>query len=251
MRALWLLSTLLPATAAASSVDEVLAEVAPLRALRLATDAPEIPAEAYAKAAQGKRVSGIEAVEGIAAAKGWGVAIYDQPVEAVWKAVNDEAQHPSRLPIAHSAVVRGTPALTGRYLFEYMPLPVVRDRWWIVEVHHNADLYARSGGRVWEEAWDDATDPTMLEGTEWADEIERAVPVAWTKGAWLLVDLGDGRTLAEYFAWSDPGGKLPAGPASRFAGGAIRDTLEAMGQLAAEHAGQTGPGFVRPDQVPL
>jgi hypothetical protein len=69
----------------------------------------------------------------------------------------------------------------------------------------------------------------------------------------MLIDLGEGKTLVEYYVWSDPGGMLPPGPASRFAGGAVKDTLIAMRGLALEHQQGTayGSGFVKPDQSSL
>ncbi len=240
----------LVALAQARSVDEALALLEPLRALRHADAAPTVPRSAYASASAGQHVKGIEAVDGVAASKGWGVAVFDLPIEAVWKAVNDEKRFAGLLPVQESAVLTGTPNRDGRTLFQYMELPIVDDRWWVVAMDHNAELYTQSGGVVWELSWKDATDPSRLVGTGWASRVEDATPVAWTHGSWLLVDL-EGRTLVEYFVWSDPGGSIPAGPASKFAGGAVLDTLSAMEQLATEHAGSAEAGFVRPDQSAL
>jgi hypothetical protein len=114
----------------------------------------------------------VQFVEGVAAGKGWGVAVYDLPLEAVWRAVNDE------------------------------------------------------------EVYEDL-------GTPLAERAERGRPVDWTRGSWLVVGLADGRTVAEYFAWTDPGGMIPARPASRFARGAIRDTLDAIGRLAQSYSETT------------
>ena len=236
--------------AEARTVAEGLAILDPLRSQRAADAAPTVPADAYTRAASGEHVKGIQSVEGVAASKGWGVAVFDLPVEAVWKAVNDEKRFAGRLPVSESAVVAGTPNRDGRYLFQYMPLPVVDDRWWVVHMDHNAGLYQQSGGVVWELSWKDATDASRVAGTSWEAKVEDATPVAWTHGSWLLVDL-EGKTLVEYFVWSDPGGSIPAGPASKFAGGAVLDTLAAMEQLAREHAGKSEGGFVRPDQSAL
>ncbi|MBW2255116.1 MAG: hypothetical protein JRI25_11020 [Deltaproteobacteria bacterium] len=58
--------------------------------------------------------------------------------------------------------------------------------------------------------------------------------MAWTKGAWLLVDLDGEATWIEYQTWSDPGGKLPAKTISRMSAGGISDTLETIAELANE-----------------
>ena len=227
-------------------------DLAPFRTKRMAKDAPKIPAGTYAKAESGEYISGLEGVDGVSAAKGWGVAIYDIPIEFVWKAVNDEGTFANRLPVNHSEVVAGKPKRDNRYLFQYMPLPMVDDRWWVTHMRHNGDLYTASGGKIWEQAWTDATDTSRLK-PQHISMVESAQAVEWTHGSWLLIDLGNGKTLVEYYVWSHPGGSLPPGPASRFAGGAVKDTLGAMHQLAKEHQAGTAYGgvFVRPDQSSL
>ncbi|MBW2257102.1 MAG: hypothetical protein JRI25_21260 [Deltaproteobacteria bacterium] len=106
--------------------DEVLA-LAPLRAHRMAVDPPSIPVAAYDRAAEGKRVAGVQFVEGVAAGQGWGVAVYDLPIEAVWWAVNSEDVHEDWLRVEVSQVVDGEAYRDGRAVFQYLPLPVVKD----------------------------------------------------------------------------------------------------------------------------
>jgi hypothetical protein len=73
--------------------------------------------------------------------------------------------------------------------------------------------------------------PTTPTASEWAAQGR---PLAWTKGAWLLVDIDGQSTWVEYQTWSDPGGKLPAGAVSRLSAGGISDTLETIEELANE-----------------
>lgn len=237
------------AALAAPPVLDVVEATSTHRAQRLSRSAPVIPTTAYERAAAGEVVSGVVFEEGQSVGKGWGVAVWEVPVEAAWMALNDEMSYPTRCssPDA-SLVVRGAPTASGRLLFERVDLPVVGGRWWIVDTRHNAALYQSSGGLLWEQAWTDATDPANLGAAR--DLTRRASPVEWTEGAWLLIDLG-GATLAEYHTWSDPGGALPAGAASRFAGGAVEDLLEEVGALAEAHARGSREGFVRPDGSPL
>jgi len=239
-----------PAVAFAGDLPDIVAQILAARRER-AQEIPDIPADAYTRALGGEVVSGIEFVDGAKAGKGWGVMVYDAPVEAVWQAVNDEETYPGRMPLAVSKVVAGQKHRSGRTLFQYMELPVVNDRWWMVRVSHNAALYEASGGDYWESTWTAATDPSLLQGTPYAEMLVDSVPVEFTTGAWLLVRLPDGRTLGEYWTWSDPGGALPAGLASRFAGGAIKDTLVEMGEIAHEREATPKAGFVRPDRQPM
>lgn len=238
----------------AASVDEVLTEIgqiAPLRSMRKARQAPAIPEQAYRNAAEGKPSSGVHFVDGVAAGKGWGVAIFDQPVESVWMAVNSDESFADRLPLSTSTIIEGDLHRDGRILFQYMPLPIVKDRWWIVDVRQNSELYQASNGKLWELAWTDATDEARLAGRNEADVASGGIPVAWTHGSWLMVELDDGRTLVEYFAWSDPGGLIPAGPASRFARSAILKTFKEVEAMAREYGAAQPGGYVKPDQTPL
>lgn len=205
---------------------------------------------AYASVASGEVQAGVIMVEEEKAGKGWGLVLYDAPVEAVWMAINDQDGVVEGRPVAVSVVVEGPKTGAERLLFQYLEVPIFKDRWWIVQIHHNAPLYEASQGKVWEQHWTYVDDPPRLPG-ELGVYQDSGIQVAWTKGAWLLVDLGDGKTLAEYFAWTDPGGSVPAGPASRFAVGGIKKVLAGIGELAATEAKRPRTGFVRPDQTPL
>jgi len=245
-----MLVAVLLACAAHAGVADELAELREFRSLRGAERAPEISAETYERALKGP-VSGIQFVEGVTAAQGWGVAVYDLPIEQVWQGLVSENEHAGATPVSVSKVIKGAPYSDGRMLFQYMPLPIVTDRWWVVTLRHNKQLYDASGGRMWEVHWTDDSNPSHLAGTPNAEVAAQGMPVAWTKGAWLLVRLKDDRTLVEYFAWSDPGGRLPAGPASRFAGGAVKETLAAMQEFARGIKGRSRNAYVRPDGSPL
>jgi hypothetical protein len=236
--------------AAQAGVAEEIAELQEFRSLRGADRAPEISAQTYEQALKGP-VSGIHFVEGVNAAQGWGVAVYDLPIEQVWQGLVSENEHAGATPVSVSKVIKGTPHADGRLLFQFMPLPLVTDRWWIVKLNHNKQLYEASSGRMWELFWTDDLNPAHIKGTPNEAIADDGMPVAWTKGAWLLARLSGERTLVEYFAWSDPGGRLPAGPASRFAGGAVKDTLSSMQEFARGMKTRSRQSYVRPDGSPL
>jgi hypothetical protein len=98
---------LLPALAEAADGAAIYQAITAVRPERLAKDAPNIPEAAYEKAAAGQAATGIEFVDGQKAGKGWGVQLYDLPVQVLWKAVNDDADQAGRLPISVSADVGG------------------------------------------------------------------------------------------------------------------------------------------------
>jgi len=246
-----MLLLLLAPTASAATVPEQVEAVARWRADRFAQDAPAIDPSVYARVATGQIVTGIERVPGVAAAKGWVVGILDQGVERVWMALNSEDHAAGRYGLSISTVLQGDARRSGRLVFQLMPLPIVTDRWWMVREQMNGRLYTESGGRLWELASTDATDPEHLRGTSWASVAADAQPVAWTRSAWLLLPLQDGRTLGEFYSWTDPGGALPAGLASRFAAGTLKGTILDTQAFAASLAHTSTRGFVRPDGAPL
>lgn len=230
-----------------AGLGESLEQVRELRQLRMGKDAPPVPADAYARADQGTPVSGVYRPEGVDAGIGWGVVVYDQPIDRVWAAINNNAQMADVTPVSHSLVVQGEPCHSGRRAFEYLPISLFTDRWWIVELSHNAELFRASSERMWEMVWNDHNETPLT--AEVAQVASGGMPVQWARGGWLLVDLGDGRTLAEYHTWTHPGGSLPVRMASSLAGSAVKKTIQAMGELAASMRSTTG--FVKPDQSPL
>lgn len=240
-------------TASPSAQLAELQSLAQHRVHRGVPQAPKIPESAYLKALSGEVVSGIEGVEGVAAAKGWGLMLMKLPVEQVWATVNDETIQPGVMPVSHSLVIGGERWQEERMVFQYMPLPFpISDRWWMTQVHFSSKFYTASEGRFWEMYWTDKTHivkpPTQVETL-----VEDGIPVAWSRGAWLLIEIDEQTTLVEYYVWSDPGGLLPAGPASKFAAGAVEDTLEAMNMLAVKTGKQAlASGRIKaPDGSPV
>ena len=75
-------------------------------------------------------------------------------------------------------------------------------------------------------------DPADITSERGREVIDDGSPIAFTRGGWLFGAIDDGSTLIEYYVWTDPGGRVPAGPASMFAAGSIVDTIEAVEGLA-------------------
>ena len=215
-------------------LSERRAEVAALRALRITDYAPPIPREAWQQAAGGKIVTGIAVVEGHKARAGWGVAVLPVEIGMLWSGISDVGSHRSLPGLSHVEVVSGEPCADFRRVMMVMPLPIVSDRWWVVESRSNIALAAQTDGHVRELIWTGVTDPLSESiSAEGRAHIEDAVAVTFNHGAWLLIGLDREHTMVEYFSWSDPGGELPAGPTSAFTASAIADTITAMGRYAA------------------
>lgn len=204
--------------------------------MRMATEAPHVPDGAYDRARDGKVVTGLDDVPGSRLRKAWGVAVVPVSIDAMWAAINDNASKTRLTKIRHVELLEGTPCTDDRLVFQYLDVRWLTDRWWVVRQRWNTSLWQRSEGRVRELFWRSEEVALPAGANRWA---QGGIPLPFTEGAWMLVDLGEGRTLVEYFSWSDPGGAIPARLASRFAAGGIEDTLEAMVTLARE--GSTCP----------
>lgn len=180
---------------------------------------------------------------------GQAVLISDLSIEDLWMAINDEDHYADDgyLPIQHSEVIGGTSRGQQRWLFQYFKRAGV-GRWWIDEVVMNQELFASSEGMLWELRWWDLMETQGDSGPpeEFADL--GLSPIRESRGAWLLVPLGDDCTLIEYVTVSNPGGLL--GLAHLLASGqVIRETLEGAEKLAREHIPEphTEARFLRPD----
>jgi hypothetical protein len=233
--------------AQADPADKVVAQLQGWKSDRKADSVPTIPTQIYREAFSGEIATGIEVVESIKAAKGYAVAVFDIPIETYWKAITDEDHHAGKTPVSVSFTVDGSPRTNDHTIFQYLDIPILTDRWWMVNILYNGELYTSSSGTAWELVWADRNGDTALRAKLDPKVIEDGMPVAWTKGAWMLVDLGDGRTLVEYHTWSDPGGYVPVGPATRFAAGEVADNLEQMAAFARTHTPLCKARFQRPD----
>jgi len=205
---------------------------AALRAQRLYTDAPTIPASAYARAASGEVMSGVVSAAGHPP-RSWAVGIIDVGIGDLWDALNDETHHAGITPLAYAAVLRGQPCADDRYAMMVLPVPVLSDRWLINHNRYNTAVSRATNGAVRELTWTAAPDPSAFTLPEAARPlVDGAVYVSFNSGAWWLVSLDEGHTLAEYASSTDPGGNVPAGPATSFAAGNLDQTYAAMERYA-------------------
>ncbi len=237
----------LSGSARADEADDIHAKLAELSGQRMVKSAPKVSATQIRKALAGEKVKGIEAVDGVPAAKGYGLAVYNLPIEKLWLAVVDADEHESAMPVKESRKIQGKRCGDSHVIFQYMELPVVDDRWWATRIRFNSALYTASGGKLWELSFaDEHKNAELIAGIDPALKGD-GVPIAWTKGSWTFLSLDSNRTLVQYYVWSDPGGSIPAGPASKFSAGAVVDTLNAVEELARAGKSTCGGQGIRPD----
>ncbi|MFT4977103.1 MAG: hypothetical protein ACI8S6_003008 [Myxococcota bacterium] len=225
-------------TASATTLHTERLSWAPLRAAWLAA----IPAQAYTEALAGQTPTGTASTN--AGDQIWAVARLDAPIDAVWRALTDAENFARWMPVDQT-VALSRPGQDGAVLFHYLSLPIVTDRFWCVEHDHNAALYAQTSGKVWELSW------TEQHGTPACAQLPasstRGMPVRLSRGSWLLVDLGDNQTLAEYITWAHPGGNLPGDQVARFAASRLSETLSSLQDMARWEQNRPVTGFYRPD----
>ena len=230
---------------------QVAAQLESWRSQRGIDTAPKIPVSAYQQALNGKIAKGIEVVEDIKAAKGYGVAVFNIPISQMWKAIADEDHHANATSVTMSETIHGPARAHDHVIFQFLDVPMFTDRWWLVNIKYSSGLYTASNGKLWELTWRDRNKDTQLVNMLDLTQFDDAMPVAWTKGAWLLMALDDGRTLIEYHTWSDPGGSVPVGLATRFAAGEVAQHLKNMARFARQHTPTCTAKFHHPDGTPL
>jgi len=230
---MFLLSLTLFASAAdPPDLRAALAKVAEHRAQRQASAPPTIPDDAYDKVARGDTVTGL--TQGPSGSKAaWGAVLVDAPIGRVWSAVNDFSSRTDYSKVAFSEVQQGAHCGSGRQVFQYLPVGFpVSDRWWVSTLTINRALWQASGGRMRELWFQASTDPGLLRTEQAKAKAAEGVPVGKSEGGWLVIDAGAGRTLIEYFAYSEPGGSVPTSFANAFATGGVKGTLQAVAKLA-------------------
>jgi hypothetical protein len=228
--AYWLL-----AAAAALTPGELEARLAatdPHRQWRIQTVAPRPTAADLSKVAGGAVVTGLLPTK--SGTKAYAVAIVGLPIAKLWSALNDETRHPGYTAVEYSELLAGRPCASGRRVLQYLPVPMLADRWWIGVLTKNSKIMSASGGAMRELAWQSSVDPAEVTTASGKKIIASAEPIGFTRGAWLLSALDERTTLVEYYLHSDPGGSIPAGMANMFATKGVRETISAVERFAKE-----------------
>jgi hypothetical protein len=222
---------LLFALAQAATPDQVVARVQavePLRALRAQKGAPAVSVEDVRKTAQGTIVSGVVGTTA------WGAALLNLPIGRLWAGLNDETRHPGYTATAYSELMSGEPCASGRKVFQYLPVPMVADRWWVSVLRSNQALVRESGGAVRELYFKGGADPAEVTSEAARKLMPEAEPITATRGGWFLVAIDPYTTYVEYHSNTDPGAGVPQSVALKLAARGVRETILAMDRFAKE-----------------
>jgi hypothetical protein len=228
-----LLATLL--SARATTPEELtarLAEVDAQRSLRLVPNAPRASAADIHKVAGGAIVT--QLLDSNSGSKAYGVALIPLSIGVFWAALNDETRHPGYTAVSYSELLSGRPCGSGRHVLQFLPVPMLSDRWWIGVLTKNAALMQATGGSVRELAFKSSVDPAEVTSASGKSMIAQGEPIGYTRGAWFMVAVDERHTYLEYFLHTDPGGSIPASMASMFASKGVRDNILALQRFATE-----------------
>ena len=207
-------------------IQERLTEIEPLRATRLERGAPRASVDDIRKASQGSvsvHVSGHKA---------WATAMINLPIGKFWAGLNDETRHPGYTAVAYSELLKGSPCQSGRAVLQYLPIPMVSDRWWIGHIRSNSQIARSSSNSVREMVWRGSVDPAEVTTESGQKIIEKAEPVGSTRGGWFLVAIDQFSTYLEYYSNTNPGAGIPTSISSRLASQGVRDNIVAMKKFA-------------------
>jgi hypothetical protein len=202
-----------------------------------ATTPPPLTAKERSAVSMGELVAGVVG-ENSGPGLIYGVQVVETPLEALWSAISDFTSKAKWTRLDWSEVLHGNPCGGTRRVFQYLPVPVFSDRWWISDVHDNDAVSHASNGDVREMWWASIdADPSTPTSRTWS---KRGSRVGLSEGGWLLARIDDQHTLVEYSLRTDPGGGAPRGLTNRFAAGSVRGHISDMVKLA--RAGKSACG---------
>ncbi len=204
------------------------------RSLRQGVGLPTISEESYQKAAKGQIVTGIQSVPGYEAKVGWGVAVLKAPIDDFCAGINDGEAHTGKTPIAFAQVIAGEACMDKRQMLMILPIPLIRDRWWIIESNINTPLKKSSAGLAREMSWSNVPNARQLALPEdLKGKLVGKTLVEFTKGAWFIVRLDKTHILGEYHTWAVASNQLPFSMAESIVQSSIVKTMRAMEAYAS------------------
>ncbi len=230
-----LISWLTTATAVTpAELEAKLTAIEPYRDQRQAAGAPRLSMTQMKRTADGAVVTGLVEVAGSDTGKGYGAVLYDVPIAVLWSAINDETRHAGYTAVGYSELLAGRACEPGRRVFNYLEVPWVSDRWWIGLPSPNRTIMRNSAGSVRELTFKSSVNEAEITSASAKGYQNLAYPIAFSKGAWFLVAIDARHTYAEYYVWTDPGGRIPASLASSFATKGVKAQIDAIRKFAKE-----------------
>ena len=176
----------------------------------------------------------------------------------IWLAICDRDHHEEFMPHIREGVCLADFG-HSRLVYQYLALPVIKDRHWVIRTRTNGPLWNRSGHTIWESSWElepgaeELISEYMEQGAiekVTADQAEDAVVTPRNDGCWLLVDLPDDRCFVAYQDLSDIGGKVPAWLVNELGPSGLAklvQKVEARAERIEEFFGEDRPPPAAPD----
>ncbi len=234
----------------ADRAEDLYRRVVELQGQRIISEAPMPKVDEIRRSLAGQTPTGTHRMEGVDAVQGYGLHVFDVPIQQVWMAINDTPHQRGFTAVDRTETIAGTPRQTGRVSYQLLEIPLIPDRWWVVKTENNGGLYDRTHGEVWEMGWVDATSNAAIIATVAPELKALGVPVGFARGSWFLVDLG-GTTWAEYYVWTDPGGNLPIVATNKFAETQVARAINGVEVMARDHIPTCTSSFFEPNGHPL
>ena len=168
-----------------------------------------------------------------------GMQVVDAPRLLVWVSVLGERDELSSK--VKRTVLANKPA--GAYVtYQHMDLPwPFKDRQWVILSEKNLALADETADRIWEHRWslvshgEDVLKIAHAEGRisgVTRQQLDDSVYLAANRGAWILFDLGHGRTLVATYLDVDLGGRLPGALVRSFTKRQLKSELQALKALS-------------------
>lgn len=169
-----------------------------------------------------------------------GYHIIDSPRLPVWLTAMGTASEPD----ARLTRALLTPRDKGNYTrYQHVNLPwPIRDRHWVIYCEKNVAVANSSEGRFWEHRWslvpggEDLLQPALSDGrisglTE--RQLKRSIYLPANKGAWILTELDENKTLVIAFFDGALGGLFPDSLVRSFTKLHLREGLKLVTEISA------------------
>jgi hypothetical protein len=205
---------------------------------------PALSGKDLQSVSQGESVVRVSAESGgagadeVVASQTFGFQIVEAPRLHAWLALLGGSGEGKEGRYTRAMLTRLPEGAYVRYQHLDLPWPF-KDRHWVIRCEKNAALAKRSDGRIWEHYWSlEADGKDLLRRAMEAGRIagirsggvNDAIYLPANRGAWILFDLGAGRTLVVAHVDVDFGGAIPDGVLRAFAQHQLRSGFEALKQ---------------------
>jgi len=224
-----------------TELAEHLASLADVLTQRQGGPLPDLSSEEHARLAAGKAVIHQQELEGTDMLGATVFQVCDVQAWRIWLAICDRDHHEEFMPHISEGVCLEDFG-HSRLVYQYLALPGVRDRHWVIRTRTNGPLWLASDRTVWESSWElepdaDALIERYLESGAiekvTAEQSEAAIVTPRNDGCWLLVDLPDGRCFVAYQDLSDIGGNVPAWLVNELGPSGLVNLVNKVAQRAA------------------